>query len=107
MSGSSESVDCPGRPARLRGLTMRMPTALIVPTLVLALLPSARADRVWVETSDLRPVASVVEVPRTYLVPSMGWRTTSAIIPASTTATVYDVSPTYYLGASPFYTTTY
>jgi hypothetical protein len=74
----------------------------------------ARADLRWVETVEVLPTASVVAVPRTYLVPStyvvpttvVGTSsviypttvigTSSVIYPTSTTANVYRYVPTTY-----------
>ena len=57
----------------------------------LALAADARADVRWVQTTELVPTASVVEIPRTYLIPS------STVLPVSTTANVYVDAPMTYV----------
>jgi len=72
---------------------------------------TVRGDLRWVEDVGVIPTASVVELPRTYLVPSsyVSSRTyvspTSVVLPATTTANVYDVVPTTYYVPSSYVST--
>ena len=66
------------------------------------LAPAARAQIRWIETGEFAPTATVVAVPRTYLVPATTTiaMPTSAYVPTTATANVYLDAPVSYVPSS-------